>query len=117
MSGVFDVLIELGQRGVGRSLRWSRRAHPAESAVASFLLGALIGGLVSVAWPIRLLSPGPVPGLSLMVTPVLNGLVMEWYGGWRERQGRERFFLATFWGGALFALGMAVVRYLIVGRT
>jgi len=39
---------------------------------------------------------------------------MEQYGQWREENGGERSFIATFWGGALFAFSMALVRFLWV---
>jgi hypothetical protein len=53
----------------------------------------------------------------MIVTPVLNGLLMHAYGSWRERRGMERFFLATFWGGALFACGLSLVRFLLLDET
>jgi hypothetical protein len=40
---------------------------------------------------------------------------MERYGQWREEQFRRRSYLATFWGGALFAFFMALVRFVWVG--
>jgi hypothetical protein len=109
------VLIEVGQRGFGQSLRPRRRAHPILAGVSAFLLGGLIGSITSWLWPVRLFSPGPVRGLSVVVTPILNGILMHWYGTWRERRGSERFFLATFWGGAMFGLGVSLVRLLMIG--
>jgi hypothetical protein len=50
----------------------------------------------------------------MIVTPVLNGAFMHWYGLRRKRRGHDRFFLATFWGGALFAFGVSLVRFLLV---
>ena len=34
---------------------------------------------------------------------------MDRYGEWREGRGTSRSYIATFWGGALFAFGMALV--------
>jgi AcrR family transcriptional regulator len=114
LSGVFDILIEIGQRGFGRSLRPSRQAGPVASGVSALLLGALLGWAINAVWPSRVIAPGPIPGASLIITPLLNGLLMHEYGAWRRSRGNERFFLATFWGGALFAFGVSLVRLLAV---
>ena len=45
-----------------------------------------------------------------------SGLVMQRYGQWREARDGSQSFIATFWGGALFAFGMALVRFLWVNR-
>lgn len=114
---VAEILIELGYGSIGASLRSRSKAHPAMAAVGVVLLGGLAGVLSSLIWPTLILRPGPVPGMSLLISPLINGLVMDRYGEWRERHGRERSFVATFWGGALFAFSMALVRFLWVGKS
>jgi hypothetical protein len=57
-----------------------------------------------------------VPGVSLVLSPLSAGLVMKAFGDWRRRRGGDPSFLATFWGGALFAFSFALVRWLMVGR-
>lgn len=79
------------------------------------ILGAIAGALASLLWPARILHPGPVPGASLLLSPLVNGLVMDRYGRWREGRGDERSTIATFWGGALFAFSMSLVRFVWVG--
>ena len=37
-------------------------------------------------------------------------------GKWRRRLGGRPTYLATFWGGALFAFAAALVRWLTIGR-
>jgi hypothetical protein len=39
---------------------------------------------------------------------------MDRYGEWLENRGGSRSHVATFWGGALFAFGMAFVRFVWV---
>jgi hypothetical protein len=51
-----------------------------------------------------------------VLSPMLAGLVMHYYGRWRESRGSEPSYTATFLGGALFAFGMALVRFLLIGR-
>lgn len=79
------------------------------------LLGGLGGVLTSVIWPTRVFESVPLPGASLLLSPLLSGLVMEGIGRWRERRGQARSYIATYWGGALFAFAMASVRFLWVG--
>jgi hypothetical protein len=100
---------------LGESYRQRSRAHPVIAAVGALLLGALVGFLTSLIWPARLLRPGPLPGASLVVSPLVTGALMDRIGRWRERGGAEPSYMATFWGGALFALSMALVRFVWVG--
>jgi len=41
---------------------------------------------------------------------------MDRYGQWREDRGQSRSYIDTFWGGALFAFTMALVRFVWAGR-
>ena len=41
---------------------------------------------------------------------------MDRYGRWRESRDAEPSYTATFLGGALFAFGMALARFLLIGR-
>ena len=111
---VAEMLIEFGFGSIGESLRQRSRAHPVVAAVGVALLGGLAGVLTSVIWPTRMFRPGPVPGASLLVSPLITGLVMDRYGQWRDGKGIGRSYVATFWGGALFAFSMALVRFVWV---
>jgi hypothetical protein len=86
------------------------------AGLGALLLGAVAGAITRVVWPGRIVAPGPLPSLSLLLSPVITGLAMDRYGEWRETRGGSRSFLATFWGGALFAFGMALVRFLWTER-
>ena len=111
-----EVLIELGFRSLGEPFRTRSRAHPVMAAIGIVLLGGVAGGLTSLIWPTRVFRPGPVPGASLVLSPLVTGAMMHRYGDWREDRGGRRSSIATFWGGALFAFSMASVRFLWVGR-
>jgi hypothetical protein len=113
---VGQVLIEFGYASLGEPFRRRTRAHPVFAAAGIVLLGGLAGAILSFLWPIRLFGPAPLRGASLFVSPLLAGVVMDRFGQWRERRGKPRSYLATFWGGALFAFTMALVRFLWVGR-
>ena len=86
------------------------------SAVGIVLMGGLCGLVTSVIWPTRFFEP-LLPGASLLVSPLLSGFVMEGVGRWKVRRGWSRSYLATYWGGALFAFAMASVRFLWVSAS
>jgi hypothetical protein len=114
LSGLFDLVVELLFRGLGVARRRRERTHPLLAAFGLLLLGCVAGGIVTWALPTRLLGPPALPGASLVVSPVLNGLLMHYYGIWTSRRGKPASFAATFSGGAVFALGFALVRLLMV---
>src|SRR5262245_55584774 len=102
------MLIEFGFHAIGESLRQRSRAHPVVAGVGVALLGGVAGVLTSLIWPTRILRPGPLPGTSLLLSPLITGLVMDRYGQWREGKGVGRSYVATCWSGALFAFSMAL---------
>ena len=109
-----EILTESGFRSLGEPFRRQTRAHPLMAGAGVMLLGGIAGAIASIVWPARILQPGPVPGASLLVSPLITGAVIDRYGRWKEDRGRVRSYLATFWGGALFAFGMALVRFVWV---
>lgn len=86
------------------------------AAVGVAILGALGGVVSSLIWPTRIFQAFPVRGLSLLLSPFATGVVMDRYGQWREARGGQRSYMATFWGGALFAFSMALVRFLWISN-
>jgi hypothetical protein len=110
-----ELLIEAGFHAAGDAFRRRGRAHPIVAGLGIVIMGTLGGVLTSAIWPARVFEAGPLPGISLLLSPLLSGLVMEGIGRWRERRGHTRSYMSTYWGGALFALAMASVRFLWVG--
>ena len=111
----FDVLAEFWfWQGVFEPIQRRAKAHPAVVALGIVCLGAVLGGVGTWLWPARAFgSHGPV-GMSLVLIPVLNGVVMAAYGAFRQRRGVGHSSLATLWGGAAFGLGFAAARFLLV---
>jgi hypothetical protein len=64
----------------------------------------------------RLTPRAPIPGLSLILAPLATGALMRWLGRFWARRRGQLPGLFTFHGGAIFALGVVLVR-LIVFRT
>jgi hypothetical protein len=89
-------------------------AHPSSVAVILVMGGAIAGGITTLLVPYRVLDTPHLRGASLVLSPLITGIVMKAYGSRRERQGLKPSYVATFWGGALFAFAMAAVRFTFV---
>ena len=113
--GLGEFLVEAFARLIGAPFGRRERSHPVAAAVALLLFGAALGAISYWAWPYRVVASGAYPGISLLISPVINGLAADAIGSWRERHDRPRSYLTTFWGGALFALGMAGMRFVLMG--
>jgi len=108
---ILEVLAEFGLAALKATLERQNRSLPL-AALGLFLLGAGLGGLSLFVWPQRVIKPGPVPGLGLLISPLCVGGVMHAWGTYRRVLGHITTNLATFAGGAAFALGSALVRFL-----
>ena len=94
-----------------------RPSHSVVAGAGCFLMGAAVGLVWSLDFPQRLTTPTHViPGASMPLAAVTAGFLMYWYGNWRRKHGGHPSGLATFQGGALFGYGLALARFLIVGR-
>jgi hypothetical protein len=106
----------MGLGAIGHSFQQRSRAHPVIAGIGVVLLGGLIGAAASVVLPDRVFDGASVRGASLILSPIIAGAAMEVYGRWCDKRGRARSYVASFWGGGLFALSMALVRFMWVGR-
>lgn len=116
---LFEVIAEIvftfGWEGLAHSMRRRQNTNPVLAGLGYAIVGALAGGLSLLILPRRLLLVGGVKGASLVLAPLVTGLLMKMYGDFRRQRGQTTTGLATFWGGAIFAFSMALVRFL--GRT
>ena len=116
MQLTLELLLELGFHSAGESFGRRSRSHPVVAGIGIAVLGGVAGVLTSLVLPTRIIQQSFVPGASLLLSPIVTGILMEAYGRWRTRRGGHPSYVATFWGGALFAFTMALVRFLLVGR-
>jgi hypothetical protein len=91
-----------------------RGIAPVLAALGMIIGGAIAGIITVVLVPQRIISTLSIRGISLALSPMITGLVMKGHGSWRENRGMKHSYFATFWGGALFAFRMALVRFLFV---
>ena len=104
---VIEILWDLGSASYRKPVERSRPSAIV-AAFGYFLLGAAVGGLSLLVWAGRVFRPGPVPGLSLVLSPLCVGAAMHAWGAYRRAGGTS---LATFPCGAAFAFGTALVRF------
>jgi hypothetical protein len=109
-----EAVLEVGLAGLKEALGRENRS-PQFAAVGYFILGASLGGVSLLLCPGRLLWQPPVPGLSLFAAPLAGGGAMLAWGRFRRRRGHDTTNLASFPGGAAFALGYALVRFVWIG--
>ena len=72
------------------------------------------GFTISLVFPDRIFKPIPITGISLLITPLVMGLVMSLVGKWKVNHDRRPSFMATFLGGALFGLAAAGTRLIFI---
>jgi hypothetical protein len=111
---VGEILFELGFRTLAEPFRDRNRTHLVRALLGVTGTGALTG-LISV-WllPQRVLGVTGVPGISLVVAPIANAAAMEAIGQMFEARTGKRPYIATYWAGGLFALSMALVRFILI---
>lgn len=108
---IFEVGAEIGLRSLAEPFRRSRPINPILAGIGYLLYGAMAGGL-SLLWPRMLVVSWWLRILNLVITPVACGFIMDKVGQVRERRGDKTIRFDTFLYGYLFALAMAVVRFI-----
>jgi hypothetical protein len=118
---LFDFLIELVAEIV-LSLGWEATTAPfrrerlpaALAAIGYFILGAALGAFSAWIFPYRFTQSDALSILGVIANPIAAGLAMRWYGAARRKAGKSTTNLATFVGGASFALGVSLSRFLLI---
>lgn len=107
----FEILAELGVRSLAEPFKRPEPSSPIMSAIGYFIYGAIAGAL-SLLFPKMFEISQSLRLANLIITPIACGFLMAWFGRIRERKNLETIRLDTVMYGYLFALSMAVVRYL-----
>jgi hypothetical protein len=107
---VAELLAEIGLRSLAEPFKRSEEINPI-AGVGYSLYGAIVGGL-SLFLPRVFTAPTWMRLLNLLITPIVCGLIMAYVGKIRARRGDVPMRMDTFMYGYLFALAMAIVRYI-----
>ena len=108
---VFGAILGFLLRGLGEVFKVTKIESPPLAAFGYALFGVLAGVISLIFFPYRIVHRSKVPGLSLIVSPVIVGLLMSLTGSILRRQNKRVIRLESFWYGFAFALGMALWRF------
>ncbi len=115
---LFQVCLEFLASLLVRAGRNAIPTPPREDRFFTGFLFAAFGasaGLVSVRiFPHPLVHPSRFHGISLLISPLVTGLIMFATGRFEQKLGRKPTQIETFWIGFIFALAMAIVRFVLV---
>ena len=109
-----EFVFTLGWESLAHALRGTRKANPVLAILGWAVIGSMCGVISAFIFPHRLLPPSRLPGLSLIVAPLVSGALMKAVGDRRREAGKDTTILATFWGGTIFAFAMAAARLLLI---
>jgi hypothetical protein len=99
-------------RGVAAVFDTSEFKNPLLACIGYVFLGGVAGGLSLPFFPHPMVHPSRVPGLSVVISPVLAGLGMSMVGTALRKRNKKAMQIESFGYGFAFAFGMALVRFL-----
>jgi hypothetical protein len=109
LQGGIESLFELALHAMAEP--FSKPRNPWVAGIGYVIFGAIAGGLSLWFLPFHLVSGETLRGVNLVLTPVAAGLLMSAMGAWRARRGDTVLRIDRFAYGYLFALALAVVRF------
>jgi LytS/YehU family sensor histidine kinase len=115
---ILQVLLEavgsLFVRIIGNAFDGVGSESPILAAVGYLALG-LVAGLASLFFlPHHLGHPSRFHGISLLISPLITGLIMSQVGAFLRRKDRTTVRIESFLYGFTFALGIAIIRLAFV---
>ena len=107
---VFGTILGFLLRALGEVFK-TEIESPAVAAFGYVLFGVLSGYISLIFFPYRIVHRSKIPGISLVISPVLVGLMMSLTGSILRRREKRVIRIESFAYGFAFALGMALVRF------
>jgi hypothetical protein len=90
------------------------RTNPPLTVLKFTLLGLALGFVSILILPHPLVHPSKFHGISLLISPVITGLIMGLIGRTVRRRGKTPVQIESFAYGLTFALAFALIRLLMV---
>jgi hypothetical protein len=106
-----EAILDLASRGIAKVLQDSEISSPVLASVGYGLLGVMTGGLSLLVFPHPLVHPSRIHGISLLVNPVIAGVVMSLIGSMLRKRDKKVVQIESFGYGFAFAFGMALLRF------
>jgi hypothetical protein len=101
-------------RAVAEVFNTAEFKNPLMASIGYLFLGGAVGALSLFLFPHPLVHPSRVPGISVVISPLLAGLGMSFVGSTHRKRNKKAMQLESFGYGFAFAFGMALVRFLFV---
>lgn len=109
---IFQALAEIGLELGFQSIKFEKPVSPLLSFFGFLILGGVIGFVITLIFP-EFIIIKKLTGLSLIIAPLCVGLILHYFGKWKQKQGKSPTYLASFWGGGTFAFAMAFIRWFL----
>ena len=107
-----EFIAELALHQFGQ-IPWMRKTARVVFTAIMYLGAGLVAGFISLQiFPKAFARSSTLPGISLIVTPILGGLLMSYIAWLRVRTWDWTIRLETFAYGFLFAFVMTLLRFL-----
>lgn len=106
---IAEALAEAGMHTL-KDMR-NTEANPWLAGLGYALFGAIAGGITVWLLPNHMVHSEPLRKLNLLVTPLAAGGMMALLGAWRARRGDSVLRIDRFAYGYVFALSLALVRF------
>ena len=110
LGAIADVIV----RSIRNLVAEPNTIGPVLATAGYLLLGTGFGLLSIFLFPHSLIHRSRFHGISLVVSPVLTGLVMSQVGRSIRRQGKDSTQIESFGYGFTFALGVSIIRFFLV---
>ena len=115
LEALFEIALESVVALIVRSFRnaveVSNTIGPILAGAGYLILGAALGAVSLAVHPHPLFHPSRFHGVSLLISPIIAGLVMSQVGAILRRYGKQPVRIESFGYGFTLALGWAVVRF------
>lgn len=109
-----ELLLELLVRAIGKFFSAIFESSRVFTAAVVLLLGALCGAISLLPFPHPLVHPSHLHGISLIVSPLITGLVMSQVGRLLRNRGKQSIQSESFVLGFAFAFALALIRFVFV---
>lgn len=105
---IIEVLVFFGYESLASSFKEYKSANKYLAIIGCLLLGAVFGLTTYFIYPHPIIKKSLFPGISLIVSPLIVGLVMKKLGDVRIKSSKRISILLTFRGGSCICIYLCI---------